>query len=152
MEIKIVSSSSSPLAKKHGDDILRMYNSLDKEELDAYSHETGVAVRFTPAKTLASRMKGTIIIVIDEGRCMAFAQVQIFHELDVGILKLNSLYTDPSGRGRGYASALLEYLKKYAADKKCQSIMLGVRAGNPAKSVYDRAGFKVGSYSMYWTV
>lgn len=151
MEIKQVTSAVSPLGKRYGADILNMYNALDAEELAEYTKETGIRTQHTPAKTLAERMRGTVFVVVDDG-CHAFAQIQLFHEQGVGIIKLNSLYTDPGARGKGYAAALLEHLKAYAKKHKCQSIMLGVRANNPAKSVYDRAGFKVGSYSMYWAV
>lgn len=46
-------------------------------------------------------------------------------------------------RGKGIGRALLDYLMKYAKEKfKIEILHLEVYEGNPAKRLYERAGFK----------
>jgi RimJ/RimL family protein N-acetyltransferase len=56
---------------------------------------------------------------------------------------LFSIIIQENMRGKGIGKALIEYLEKYAKEKfKIEILHLEVYEGNPAKRLYERAGFK----------
>lgn len=91
MKIITIVGPDTANGRKYSTDILALYNELDKSEKESYRKETGINVRFTPAKSLAERFRGRLLAVVNAGNAAA-------------------------------------------------------------KSLYDKAGFKVGAYQMYWRV
>ena len=49
----------------------------------------------------------------------------------------------PAARGRGLGGQLLEHLLEYARGQRCRRLSLEVKAGNPARQLYETFGFTV---------
>jgi [ribosomal protein S18]-alanine N-acetyltransferase len=76
-----------------------------------------------------------------------------FWEIHDGAAVLASIYVAPEQRGRGIGRQLLE---RFAADARAQGLArlaLGVKPDNPARRLYERAGFRfthdAGGYRHY---
>ncbi|EBE0916419.1 GNAT family N-acetyltransferase [Salmonella enterica] len=153
MKIITIVGPDTANGRKYTTDILALYNELDKSEIESYRKETGINVRFTPAKSLAERFRGRLLAVVDDGVLYGFAQYRTMTEEGVTMMSVSSLVVSSSARGKGYGTALMDAVKKSATEKGCTVVHLSVNAGNAAaKSLYDKAGFKVGAYQMYWRV
>jgi GNAT superfamily N-acetyltransferase len=61
------------------------------------------------------------------------------HEL--GSREIVGLWVEPEFRGRGIAREIIEALAIWARDAAAHAIALWVSDGNPARRVYERAGF-----------
>ena len=57
----------------------------------------------------------------------------------------------PQARGKGVGTALIDAFEREAASRGAVRIFLEMRAGNPAESVYERAGFtRIGLRKAYY--
>lgn len=57
----------------------------------------------------------------------------------------------PDARGRGVGAALIAMFETEAASRGADRVFLEMRAGNPAESVYERAGFvRIGLRKAYY--
>ncbi len=54
-----------------------------------------------------------------------------------------SIGVDPHHRGRGVGTALLNAVLRAAAERELRAVSLSVEDGNPARTLYERAGFAV---------
>ena len=59
------------------------------------------------------------------------------------IIKLHKLYLLPEMHGRGYGKILLDEVKKRTVAGGQKILDLNVKRDNPAKTFYERCGFKV---------
>ncbi|ECD7026909.1 GNAT family N-acetyltransferase [Salmonella enterica subsp. enterica serovar Heidelberg] len=151
MKIITIVGPDTANGRKYSTDILALYNELDKSEIESYRKETGINVRFTPAKSLAERFRGRLLAVVENERLYGFAQYRISETEGVTMMSLTSLVVSSDARGKGYGSALMAAVKAAAKKKNCDVVHLSVNAANTvAKSLYDKSGFKVGAYQMYW--
>lgn len=62
---------------------------------------------------------------------------------DPTIIKLHKLYVLPENQGKGYGRMLIEEIKNRMADLGLFTLDLNVKRDNPAKSFYEKLGFKV---------
>ncbi len=97
---------------------------------------------------LADENKPVFVVTDDsEGRLYAhaFCQIREYPERMVAFgrktLFLDDLYVDPSVRGAGVGTLLMEHLKKFASDNACYSLELNVWEFNEgAIAFYNRVG------------
>lgn len=151
MKIITIVGAETSYGLKYAKDILALYNELDKEELESYRRETGINVQYVPATTLTDRFRGRLLAVVENDRLYGFAQYRTSKAEGVTMMSLTSLVVSSEARGKGYGTALMDAVKTTAKRKKCDVVHLSVNAGNRiAKALYDKAGFKVGAYQMYW--
>jgi ribosomal protein S18 acetylase RimI-like enzyme len=62
---------------------------------------------------------------------------------DPSIYKLHKLYVLPENHGKGYGRMLIEDVKKRVAGEGITTLDLNVNRYNPAKSFYEKLGFKI---------
>lgn len=63
-------------------------------------------------------------------------------ELCYASAALTDLWVDPAWRGRGIARALIDRVRAEVADRGLHALTISVMAGNPARDLYQRAGFQ----------
>lgn len=87
------------------------------------------------------------VIAEDSGRPVGAAWLRLFTEarpgygfIDVKIPEL-SIAVVPGWRGRGIGSALLTATLAAAGEAGCSAVSLSVESDNPARRLYQRAGF-----------
>jgi GNAT superfamily N-acetyltransferase len=95
-------------------------------------------------ETLSGQIKKnsqTYLLLFEDEKPAAFAAYS--PDDDPEVYRLHKLYLLPSTQGKGYGRALLEtvYDKVRSAGKN--KLDLNVHRQNPAKSFYDKMGFKV---------
>jgi ribosomal protein S18 acetylase RimI-like enzyme len=82
------------------------------------------------------------VVVREDGRVVAAGQLRI----DGATAALESVMTDPSARGRGYADAVLARAVDLAAEAGCDLVVLEAAADDWPRHWYARRGFEtVGS-------
>ena len=60
------------------------------------------------------------------------------------VFVIHTLCVPPSRSGKGYATALIDFTKEYAAGEGAKVIRLDTYAGNePAKTLYQKKGFRI---------
>jgi ribosomal protein S18 acetylase RimI-like enzyme len=64
------------------------------------------------------------------------------------VVHIHSLYVEPGYRGEGIARRLLEEALDWGRRKGCLEAELNVLANNPARRLYERAGFEVAQLEM----
>ncbi len=64
-----------------------------------------------------------------------------------------TIAVEPDDRGRGLATALIEALKSAVAEAGYRAVSLSVEPDNPARRIYERAGFvRCGTEGGSWTM
>jgi len=84
---------------------------------------------------------------------------------DKSICKIHKFYVLPENQGRGFGKLLMEDIQKRILEKGIQTLDLNVNRLNPAKSFYEKMGFKIlreedipigpywmNDYVMRWTL
>ena len=61
---------------------------------------------------------------------------------------ITDIYVDPAQRGRGIGTALLAAGLDWLRARGYRRVLLNVTAGNPARRLYERAGFRLFAESM----
>jgi len=65
------------------------------------------------------------------------------------LVNIHDIAVDPAARGQGVAFRLMEEIVKIAMERDCCKITLEVLVGNqPAKSLYQKSGFKPAGYEQ----
>lgn len=64
------------------------------------------------------------------------------------VLHIHSIYVEPSHRGEGIGQRLLEAVLEWGREKGCVEAELSVLARNPAKKLFENAGFEVFELEM----
>jgi diamine N-acetyltransferase len=98
----------------------------------------------------------TFLMLYDNGIAQGFASYGLRPE-DKSVVKLHKLYILPQTQGKGYGSLLIEEVKTRLARLNIHTLDLNVKKDNPAKTFYERLGFKVireeeipcGPYTLY---
>ena len=66
-------------------------------------------------------------------------------------LRIVTVYTPPSERGRGYAGALVAAIGAHAVSQRIANVTLNVEMANiPARRAYERAGFRAIAEAAVW--
>jgi diamine N-acetyltransferase len=60
-----------------------------------------------------------------------------------GVYKLHKLYIHPANHGKGYGKLLIDEVKKRMLKARCYTLDLNVNRHNPAKSFYEKIGFRI---------
>jgi len=88
----------------------------------------------------------------DPPKQIGFAEARILHRTFVyepaRVLHIHSLFVEPSHRGRGLGGLLLEAVMEWGRTEKCAEAELDVLAGNPARFLYRRLGFRPFEFKM----
>lgn len=87
--------------------------------------------------------KGGVKVVEHDGLSIGFFQLLTKGDF----LYINEFHLCPDFRNKGVGSYLLELMEDEANKKHLPSIKLEVFLNNKAKSLYDRAGYKIISYT-----
>jgi ribosomal protein S18 acetylase RimI-like enzyme len=64
------------------------------------------------------------------------------------VLHIHSVYVEPRHRGQGMGRRLLEAALEWGREKGCAEAELNVLARNPARGLYESAGFEVFELKM----
>lgn len=96
----------------------------------------------------------TFIVLHDERRPQGFASFGVRSE-DQNIYKLHKIYVLPENHGKGYGKMLIEEVKNRLRKKNIYTLDLNVNRFNPARTFYEKMGFKVLReedipIGMYW--
>jgi GNAT superfamily N-acetyltransferase len=94
---------------------------------------------------LASPDLGVVYVIEDDGTSIGYAFCSFSFDLEFGGREawLTELYIDDDARGRGAGSFALAALEPALRALGVHAYHLQVRADNPAKRLYERAGFQV---------
>jgi diamine N-acetyltransferase len=98
----------------------------------------------------------TFLILYDERVPQGFAAFGRRPE-DPTIVKLHKLYVLPKNQGKGYGRLLIDEVISRVASLNVHILDLNVKKDNPAKSFYEKLGFKIireeeisfGPYTLY---
>jgi GNAT superfamily N-acetyltransferase len=82
------------------------------------------------------------ILLIDEKGPQAFASYGKISN-DPQVFKLHKIYVLPANHGKGYGKLLIEEVKRRITDLHSYTLDLNVNRFNPAKSFYEKIGFRV---------
>jgi diamine N-acetyltransferase len=82
------------------------------------------------------------IIVQDDRGPQGFASFGMRKE-DPTIYKLHKLYVLPENHGKGFGKLLVDEIKRRLTSNNVGTLDLNVNRHNPAKSFYEKLGFKV---------
>ncbi|MFD2144482.1 GNAT family N-acetyltransferase [Mucilaginibacter antarcticus] len=83
----------------------------------------------------------TYLLLIEEDKPVAFAAFS--PDDDPEVYRLHKLYLLPVTQGKGYGKAMLQAVVDRVIDAGKDKLDLNVHRQNPAKSFYDKMGFKV---------
>lgn len=83
----------------------------------------------------------------EDGRTVAVGAVTFGH----GWAGIHGMRTEARRRGRGLASTVLAALGRAIQDRGVDRVFLQVEEGNPARSLYRKAGFTEAWRYRYWT-
>jgi ribosomal protein S18 acetylase RimI-like enzyme len=83
----------------------------------------------------------------EDGRTVAVGCVTFGH----GWAAIHGMRTEARRRGRGLASTVLAALGRAIQDRGVDRVFLQVQAGNDARSLYRKAGFREVWRYLYWT-
>jgi len=78
------------------------------------------------------------------------ASVRSTHEVfrPASVVHIHALYVRPRYRGEGLGRELLEQALTWGRAKRCSEATLSVLVGNPARGLYERAGFEAFELQM----
>jgi diamine N-acetyltransferase len=82
------------------------------------------------------------ILLTDENGPQGFASFGK-RSNDPQVCKLHKIYVLPVNHGKGYGKLLIEEVKKRMADLHSHTLDLNVNRHNPAKSFYEKIGFRI---------
>ena len=82
------------------------------------------------------------ILLADDRGVQAFASFGARKE-DPAIYKLHKLYVLPDNHGKGYGRMLIDEVKSRMKKSNISTLDLNVNRFNPAKTFYEKLGFKV---------
>jgi GNAT superfamily N-acetyltransferase len=112
----------------------------------AQPEEFGAGVaRRTDDADLERPWFGTTLVLAEGDHLLGYAVVTLGWSLESGGLDalLDEVYLDPSRRGRGIGSALIEQAVEQARELGARRIYLEVEAANgPARRLYERLGWQ----------
>lgn len=94
-------------------------------------------------RLLADGALGGVWLVERAGGVIGYALVAFAYDLEFGGRDawLTELWIDDAGRGSGAGAAVIEALDRELRARDIRALHLQVRPENPAKRLYDRAGF-----------
>jgi ribosomal protein S18 acetylase RimI-like enzyme len=93
-----------------------------------------------------SRSPGAVYGAAGEGRAQAVGVASFGY----GWAGVHGMRTAPAARGRGHAGAILAALGRQMQARGVERVFLQVEAANPARRIYDRAGFRPVWTYRYW--
>jgi GNAT superfamily N-acetyltransferase len=82
------------------------------------------------------------ILLIDEKGPQGFASYGR-RSNDLQVYKLHKVYILPANHGKGYGTLLIDEVKRRIADLHSYTLDLNVNRYNPAKSFYEKIGFRI---------
>jgi diamine N-acetyltransferase len=82
------------------------------------------------------------ILLMEDQQPVAFAAYGA-RPTDPDVYKLHKLYVLPSAHGKGYGRKLLDEIAARLRSRNITKLDLNVNRFNPAKSFYERTGFKI---------
>lgn len=65
---------------------------------------------------------------------------------------LNDLFVDPGARGQGIGAALLARARRHAGETGACEILLETAVDNPARRLYERAGYRQVEDFVYYVL
>jgi GNAT superfamily N-acetyltransferase len=84
----------------------------------------------------------SFIMLHDENGAQGFASYGSRGD-EPGVFKLHKIYIRPANHGKGYGKLLIEEVKKRMLKARCYTLDLNVNRYNPAKSFYEKIGFRI---------
>lgn len=93
-------------------------------------------------KTVMDNNSQQFILLREDGISLGFAAYGPRPE-DPSIFKLHKLYLLPETQGRGLGKKMLDEVKRRTVDSGRKILDLNVKRDNPAKSFYEKCGFRV---------
>jgi len=85
------------------------------------------------------RQRAQFLLLSDDESTIGFASWSI---IQPGAARLHKLYVMPAYHGTGAGAALLSEVEREAVQQRCTSIELNVNKYNPARSFYEKKGFR----------
>jgi ribosomal protein S18 acetylase RimI-like enzyme len=124
------------------DDIFAMTRALNAHEGIAISDD---ALRGALARLIADRALGRAWVIVEGDIAVGYAIVTLGYDLEFGghDAWLTELWIEPAHRGSGIATAAIELVAAAARALGAGALHLQVRPDNPARRLYERAGFAV---------
>lgn len=91
-----------------------------------------------------------LAVLDDAGVLCGYCQLTFSYSTEAGgrVVHLEELYFDPSCRGKGYGSAVLEFLKREYAQTAARIRLEVVPENTGAARLYERHGFEVLPYQQ----
>jgi ribosomal protein S18 acetylase RimI-like enzyme len=143
-----------PVARRERAEVVRMSLALVEEHRRAYGSDV-VAGRRTERhvrRTVTSHARrGAVLVALAGGRIVGFVLVssaRFAMPTSTPTGSITDIYVEPDARGRGVGSRLLGAGLDWLRARGYRRVLLNVSAGNPARRLYERAGFSTFSESM----
>ncbi|MBW2264349.1 MAG: GNAT family N-acetyltransferase [Deltaproteobacteria bacterium] len=146
--------SIRPARRKDRGEVLGMSLALLEEHRRSYGSDM-VNDRGTHRqirRTVSSHIrKGAVLVAEREGALIGFvllsrARFVLRTARPTG--SITDIYVEPGQRGRGVGSSLLGAGLAWLRSRGYHRVLLNVTAGNPARKLYERAGFRPFAESM----
>lgn len=101
-------------------------------------------LRLVDGSELGPLHRSSTLLVCDDGRTLAGVMVSLRpQDPPWGGAWIADIWRDPSLRGTGVGTVLIDRVKTMLVEDGHSSLSLAVTRGNPARGTYDRAGFRV---------
>jgi diamine N-acetyltransferase len=91
-------------------------------------------------QTQMTRDRAQFLLLCEDERAIGFASWSMIQH---GEARLHKLYVLPEYHGTGSGAALLRKVEREAAEQRCKTLELNVNKFNPARSFYEKKGFRV---------
>ncbi len=110
------------------------------------------ATRRQVRRTVSSHIrKGAVLVAEGEGALIGFvllSRARFVMRTARPAGSVTDIYVEPRHRGRGIGSSLLGAGLSWLRARGYHRVLLNVTAGNPARRLYERAGFRQFAESM----
>ena len=139
------------------DAVEQIYTELLTHERNGVSYSNWQLDLYTTEETARKALEEeTLFVLEEEGEICASVilnqeQADFYNEIPWRfeaapneVFVIHTLCVPPSRSGKGYATALIDFAKEYAAGEGAKVIRLDTYAGNePAKTLYQKKGFRI---------
>jgi GNAT superfamily N-acetyltransferase len=113
------------------------FNAIEGIAVDEAALQEGIA------RLLANPELGTVWVIERDGRAIGQAVVTYGYDLEFAGRDsfLTEIWIEPAARGAGAGAAALALLEAELSARDIRALHLQVRPENPARRLYERAGF-----------
>ncbi len=143
-----------PATRKDREEIVRMSLDLIEEHRREYGSDVvrGRRTERIVRRNVRSHVRrGAVLLAEVEGRVVGFVLLSMARftlETTRPAGSITDLYVEPGRRGRGLGTRLLSSGLEWLRARGYRRVLLNVTTGNPARRLYERAGFITISESM----